>query len=238
MRKEQTRWPRPADGTGLSEPCLAVKSLPPLVCKRDHQETGTLPSPSEPCPVPRRTGRGTGAREAGCWASTPVADEAADGSQRLGLGLTPLRSPVSLWAGGPFPEEGPWEAQERPCSWASPADGRWTGRNPSAPLGTRLCSRWGDDTARRSFPEPSPPGAWGWVADSLSTLLLSRFSKRQSFKVVLGAHSLSHREASKQTFDVLKFIPFPGYSSDPDSNDIMLVQVGGPALLQVLQPST
>ncbi|XP_045695877.1 granzyme K [Phyllostomus hastatus] len=69
-----------------------------------------------------------------------------------------------------------------------------------------------------------------------------RYTKQQSFKVVLGAHSLSQSEDSKQKFDVLKFIPFPGYSSDPISNDIMLVQLHTAAKLnenvQLLQPST
>ncbi|KAI4561291.1 hypothetical protein MJG53_012354 [Ovis ammon polii x Ovis aries] len=57
-----------------------------------------------------------------------------------------------------------------------------------------------------------------------------RFPKSQSSKVVLGAHSLSKNEASKQTFKIKKFIRFPGFTTDPKSNDIMLVKgdSGGP----------
>ncbi|XP_024427725.2 granzyme K [Desmodus rotundus] len=69
-----------------------------------------------------------------------------------------------------------------------------------------------------------------------------RFAKCQSFKVVLGAHSLSQSEASKQTFQVTKFIPFPGYASDPNANDIMLIKLHTAAKLdknvQLLPPST
>ncbi|XP_054431268.1 granzyme K [Pteronotus mesoamericanus] len=69
-----------------------------------------------------------------------------------------------------------------------------------------------------------------------------RFTRCQSFKVVLGAHSLSKHEASKQTFEVIKFVPHPGYASAPDSKDIMLVQLHTAAKLdqsvQLLQPST
>ncbi|KAM5331398.1 granzyme K [Glossophaga mutica] len=69
-----------------------------------------------------------------------------------------------------------------------------------------------------------------------------RFAKRQSYQVVLGAHSLSQTEASKQTFRVAEFVPFPGYKSDTDSNDVMLVKLHTAAELdndvQLLQPST
>ncbi|XP_036894406.1 granzyme K [Sturnira hondurensis] len=69
-----------------------------------------------------------------------------------------------------------------------------------------------------------------------------RYARRQSFKVVLGAHSLSKSEASKQIFDVTKFVRSPGYSFDPNSNDIMLVKLHTAAKLdqnvQPLQPST
>ncbi|XP_004483541.1 granzyme K [Dasypus novemcinctus] len=53
----------------------------------------------------------------------------------------------------------------------------------------------------------------------------SRFAKGNSPKVVLGAHSLSKNEASKQTFEIKKFIPFSSFKSDPKSNDIMLVKL-------------
>uniref|UniRef100_H0WVM9 Granzyme K n=2 Tax=Otolemur garnettii TaxID=30611 RepID=H0WVM9_OTOGA len=52
-----------------------------------------------------------------------------------------------------------------------------------------------------------------------------RFAKSQPPTVVLGAHSLSKNEASKQTFEIKKFIPFSRFTSDPPSNDIMLVKL-------------
>ncbi|XP_037386247.1 granzyme K [Talpa occidentalis] len=52
-----------------------------------------------------------------------------------------------------------------------------------------------------------------------------RFARHQSSKVVLGAHSLSRNEDSKQTFDIRKFIPFPKFDTDPKANDIMLVKL-------------
>ncbi|EPQ12627.1 Granzyme K [Myotis brandtii] len=57
-----------------------------------------------------------------------------------------------------------------------------------------------------------------------------RFARGQSSHVVLGAHSLSKDETSKQTFGVTKLIPFSGFTSDPESHDIMLVKgdSGGP----------
>ncbi|XP_070267504.1 granzyme K [Myotis yumanensis] len=67
-----------------------------------------------------------------------------------------------------------------------------------------------------------------------------RFARGQSSHVVLGAHSLSKDEASKQTFGVTKLIPFSGFTSDPESHDIMLVKLHAPAKLskqvQLLQP--
>ncbi|XP_032480959.1 granzyme K isoform X1 [Phocoena sinus] len=68
----------------------------------------------------------------------------------------------------------------------------------------------------------------------------SRFAKGQSSRVVLGAHSLSKNEASKQTFEIKRFIRFPGFTSDPKSNDIMLVELHTAAKLnkhvQLLHP--
>lgn len=64
-----------------------------------------------------------------------------------------------------------------------------------------------------------------------------RFARGQSSKVVLGAHSLSKNEASKQTFEIKRFIRFPRFTSDPKSNDIMLVEVCSIAFLQFLQHS-
>ncbi|CAM9630661.1 unnamed protein product [Rangifer tarandus platyrhynchus] len=69
-----------------------------------------------------------------------------------------------------------------------------------------------------------------------------RFAKSQSSKVVLGAHSLSKNEASKQTFKIKKFIRFPEFTLDPKSNDIMLVKLHTAAILnrhvQLLHPRT
>ncbi|XP_037655369.1 granzyme K [Choloepus didactylus] len=53
----------------------------------------------------------------------------------------------------------------------------------------------------------------------------ARFAKGKSPKVVLGAHSLSKNEASKQTFDIKKFIPFSRFKPDLELNDIMLVKL-------------
>ncbi|XP_006206054.1 granzyme K isoform X1 [Vicugna pacos] len=70
----------------------------------------------------------------------------------------------------------------------------------------------------------------------------SRFAKGHSSKVVLGAHSLSKNEASKQTFEIKKFIRFPRFTSDPKSNDIMLVELHTAAKLnkhvQLLYPKS
>lgn len=70
----------------------------------------------------------------------------------------------------------------------------------------------------------------------------SRFAKRQFSKVVLGAHSLSKNEASKQTFEIIKFIPFSRSTTDAKSSDIMLVKLHTAAKLdkhvQLLYPST
>ncbi|ELW65695.1 granzyme K [Tupaia chinensis] len=52
-----------------------------------------------------------------------------------------------------------------------------------------------------------------------------RFAKGQSPTVVLGAHSLSKEETSKQTFEVKKFIPFSRFVPNSLSNDIMLVKL-------------
>lgn len=65
-----------------------------------------------------------------------------------------------------------------------------------------------------------------------SLLLFFSSAKGQSSKVVLGAHSLSKDEASKQTFEIIKFIPHSRFASDPESYDIMLVKVRGVASLQ------
>ncbi|XP_052514955.1 granzyme K [Budorcas taxicolor] len=66
------------------------------------------------------------------------------------------------------------------------------------------------------------------------------FPRSQSSEVVLGAHSLSKNEASKQTFKIKKFIRFPGFTTDPKSNDIMLVKLHTAAILnehvQLLHP--
>ncbi|XP_042850746.1 granzyme K isoform X1 [Panthera tigris] len=70
----------------------------------------------------------------------------------------------------------------------------------------------------------------------------SRNHKGQFFKVILGAHSLSKNEASKQMFDIKKFIPFSRLTSYRKSNDIMLIQLHTAATLnqhvQLLHPSS
>ncbi|XP_004703775.1 granzyme K [Echinops telfairi] len=53
----------------------------------------------------------------------------------------------------------------------------------------------------------------------------SLFANSQSLKVVLGAHSLSKNEASKQILEVKKLVPFSRFKTDPTSNDIMLIQL-------------
>ncbi|KAM5264394.1 granzyme K [Ctenodactylus gundi] len=61
--------------------------------------------------------------------------------------------------------------------------------------------------------------------------------KGHSLTVVLGAHSLSENEPSKQTFEIKKFIPFSRFTSD----DIMLVKLHSPTKLnkdvQLLHPT-
>uniref|UniRef100_A0A2K5PRS4 Peptidase S1 domain-containing protein n=1 Tax=Cebus imitator TaxID=2715852 RepID=A0A2K5PRS4_CEBIM len=73
-------------------------------------------------------------------------------------------------------------------------------------------------------------------------LCFFRFAKGQSPTVVLGAHSLSKNEASKQTFKIKKFIPFSRFTSNLPSNDIMLVKLQTAAELnkhvQLLHPSS
>ncbi|KAI5939099.1 Granzyme K [Manis javanica] len=56
-------------------------------------------------------------------------------------------------------------------------------------------------------------------------------AKGQSSKVVLGAHSLSKNEASKQMFEVKKFIQFSRLKSDLESDDIMLVKLNKKAAI-------
>nr|XP_027793938.1 granzyme K [Marmota flaviventris] len=68
----------------------------------------------------------------------------------------------------------------------------------------------------------------------------SRLVKGQFPTVVLGAHSLSKNEPSKQTFEIKKFIPFSRLRSNSKSNDIMLVKLHRAANLnkhvQLLHP--
>jgi hypothetical protein len=52
-----------------------------------------------------------------------------------------------------------------------------------------------------------------------------RLAKDQSHAVVLGAHSLSKNEPSKQTFEIKKFIPFSRLLPDSRLDDIMLIKV-------------
>ncbi|XP_049625014.1 granzyme K [Suncus etruscus] len=68
----------------------------------------------------------------------------------------------------------------------------------------------------------------------------SRKDKGRFSTVVLGAHSLSKNERSKQTLSIKRFIPFPRFASDPTSNDVMLIELYTNATLnknvQLLQP--
>ncbi|XP_019663715.1 granzyme K isoform X2 [Ailuropoda melanoleuca] len=70
----------------------------------------------------------------------------------------------------------------------------------------------------------------------------SGHEKVQFFKVILGAHSLSKNEASKQTFEIEKFIPFSRLISHRKLNDIMLIKLHTAAILdkhvQLLHPSS
>ncbi|XP_042547022.1 granzyme K isoform X1 [Dipodomys spectabilis] len=59
----------------------------------------------------------------------------------------------------------------------------------------------------------------------------SRFTNGQTPTVVLGAHSLSKNEPSKQTFRIKKFIPFSRLPSEAKSNDIMLIKLHSAAEL-------
>ncbi|XP_021552581.2 LOW QUALITY PROTEIN: granzyme K [Neomonachus schauinslandi] len=70
----------------------------------------------------------------------------------------------------------------------------------------------------------------------------TRHGKVQFFKVILGAHSLSKKEDSKQTLRLKKFIPFSRLTSYRKSNDIMLIKLHTAATLdkhvQLLHPSS
>ncbi|XP_045856096.1 granzyme K [Meles meles] len=70
----------------------------------------------------------------------------------------------------------------------------------------------------------------------------TRHEKVQFFKVILGAHSLSKNESSKQTFEIEKFIPFSRIISYRKSNDIMLIKLHTAATLdkhvQLLHPNS
>ncbi|KAM6224357.1 granzyme K [Rhynchocyon petersi] len=78
-----------------------------------------------------------------------------------------------------------------------------------------------------------------WVLTAAHCQL--QFAKGQSLQVVLGVHSLSKNEASKQTRKIKKSLPFSRFKSDPTSNDIMLIQLHTAAKLnnkvQLLQLS-
>lgn len=84
------------------------------------------------------------------------------------------------------------------------------------------------------FHTPSHWGIWEPFC-SFFLFVVFRSAKGQSSKVVLGAHSLSKNEASKQMFEVKKFIQFSRLKSDLESDDIMLVKVSSIAFLQCFQ---
>ncbi|XP_066474424.1 granzyme A-like [Tiliqua scincoides] len=47
--------------------------------------------------------------------------------------------------------------------------------------------------------------------------------------IVLGAHSKSEQESTKQNFSIMKQFPHPGFSSETTENDLMLLQLNKPA---------
>ncbi|XP_032892681.1 anionic trypsin-like [Amblyraja radiata] len=55
---------------------------------------------------------------------------------------------------------------------------------------------------------------------------------KRKLRVVLGAHSLSGKESSKQIFHIKRQIPHPEFSGNTMENDIMLLEsrTGGPLL--------
>ncbi|KAI4891226.1 hypothetical protein NFI96_034631 [Prochilodus magdalenae] len=54
------------------------------------------------------------------------------------------------------------------------------------------------------------------------------FQDNTGFKVVLGAHSLSEPEDTKQTFDITAFYNHPDFKSSNYDNDIVLVKLNQP----------
>uniref|UniRef100_A0A452TGS7 Granzyme K n=1 Tax=Ursus maritimus TaxID=29073 RepID=A0A452TGS7_URSMA len=87
-----------------------------------------------------------------------------------------------------------------------------------------------------------PTGVFGTRSDPSILFAFFRHEKVQFFKVILGAHSLSKNEASKQTFEIEKFIPFSRLISHRKLNDIMLIKLHTAATLdkhvQLLHPSS
>ncbi|XP_007230949.1 complement factor D isoform X1 [Astyanax mexicanus] len=54
------------------------------------------------------------------------------------------------------------------------------------------------------------------------------FQDDTGFKVVLGAHSVSQPEDTKQTFDIAAYYPHPDFSTENYDNDIVLVKLNQP----------
>lgn len=79
-----------------------------------------------------------------------------------------------------------------------------------------------------------------WILTAAQCLVW--LTKHKSSKVVLGAHSLSKKEDSKQILYIEKFIPFSRVASNPHLNDIMMVKLHKAATLndhvQLLYPKT
>ncbi len=57
-------------------------------------------------------------------------------------------------------------------------------------------------------------------------MLLCFFYRPNGRKVVLGVHSLSEAEETKQTFDILELHNHPDFSVSNYDNDIALIKVG------------
>ena len=56
-------------------------------------------------------------------------------------------------------------------------------------------------------------------------ILLCSFHRPNGQKVVLGVHSLSEAEDTKQTFDILELHNHPGFNPSNYDNDIALIKV-------------
>ncbi|KAF4017964.1 hypothetical protein G4228_009734 [Cervus hanglu yarkandensis] len=72
----------------------------------------------------------------------------------------------------------------------------------------------------------------GWGKDSMNTypetlqeVKLIVQEDRKSIEVILGAHDIKKKERTQQVIRVRRAIPHPGYNSETDVNDLMLLQL-------------